>query len=246
MTQKRETFKEPEYFDKLIQSTEGWLVKFREKIADPGTDAEHRAQLRHSVFRNELELLIARYSRGDAISELKQSFLRVVTSFTEYQAGTIRKAHQFGQFDAYIYALWLVSISMLLGIDDGIFQTLLRELNNEGKDGLYERLVSLRVSGRPAISTLLYPKVYQPLFDALDATGEKQSDLIDKFLKSYYKGMRNAYWHDSHLGENAGFFGYWCFELAAFVKKLKIDDSTFANNIFYPVDLVRLKDSAQS
>lgn len=44
--------------------------------------------------------------------------------------------------------------------------------------------------------------------------------------------------HDSHLSDDAGYFGCWCFELAAFVKELKIDVTAFAGNPFYPRDIV--------
>ena len=93
------------------------------------------------------------------------------------------------------------------------------------------------------------PKPYQALLEAVNARGEQQIKLIQKFLSGYYAGMRKTYWYDSHLGENAGFFGYWCFELAAFVKALNIEDSAFSDNIFYPIDLVkeaRIEGSVQS
>ena len=53
--------------------------------------------------------------------------------------------------------------------------------------------------------------------------------------------MSGAYWHDSHLNKDTGYFGYWCFELAAFVKALGIPDDAFADNPFYPRDLAHSK-----
>lgn len=75
---------------------------------------------------------------------------------------------------------------------------------------------------------------------AVEFFAKQQPVLIDKFLKGYYKGMKNAYWHDSHLGEDACYFGYWCFELAALVKGYRINDASFIDNQYYPSDIVRL------
>jgi hypothetical protein len=84
----------------------------------------------------------------------------------------------------------------------------------------------------------MYPRPYGPLRDALDASGDEQSQKLTEFLDGWYDGMEAAYWHGSHTGSDAGYFGYWCFELAAFVKQLGINDSTFADNLYYPSDLV--------
>ena len=45
---------------------------------------------------------------------------------------------------------------------------------------------------------------------------------------------------NSHLGRDAGLFGYRCFEFAAFLEALGIDNS-FAKNPFYPRDFVGLR-----
>ncbi|MGC1375907.1 MAG: PoNe immunity protein domain-containing protein [Anaerolineales bacterium] len=236
---KRETFKEQAYFDEQVMYNDDMLLKFKETIANNNTTPEHRRRLRHTVFRRQVEQLILRYSQGETVSVIRDDFPAIVSALSAYQAEPGYSPHNFAEFDAYIYGIWLVSLAILLDVEDKIFNDLLAELGNRGRDALYERLVALRISGGPQISTLMYPKPYQFLFDALDSTGDEQASLIMQFLKTYYKGMKKAYWHDSHLGKDAGFFGYWCFELAAFVKKLKIDDHTFVENIFYPVDLVK-------
>jgi PoNe immunity proteins (PoNi), C-terminal/PoNe immunity protein (PoNi), N-terminal len=236
---KRETFKEQDFFDKEVVHNEEWLKKFAEIVANPATAPEHRRRLLHTIFRQRFEQLILRYSRGEPVSSLRDSLSPIVESLATYHREPGHAPWRFEEFDSYIFSLWLVSWAILLNVDDGLFQNLLRELNNVGQDALYERLVTLRISGRPQTQTLMYPNPYASLLQALDATGEEQIRLIQKFLKSYYKGMKSAYWHDSHLGEDAGFFGYWCFELAAFTKELGIDDRAFSDNIFYPVDLVR-------
>jgi hypothetical protein len=236
---KRETFKEQAYFDEQVRYNAEMLKKFNDVIENPNTAVEHGRNLLHTVFRRQLEQLITRYSRGETVEHLKESFPQIVDALIAYQEEPGHADYNFQEFDAYIYALWLVSLAILLDIDDNYFNKLVRELNNDGRDAVYEKLVSLRLSGRPEISEILYPKPYKLLFDALNTTGIEQIGLIKKFLTQYYKGMKKAYWYDSHLGEDAGFFGYWCFELAAFVKMLNIDDSSLLDNIFYPRDLIQ-------
>jgi Domain of unknown function (DUF1911)/Domain of unknown function (DUF1910) len=238
-TAKREIFKEQSYFDEQIRYNSEMLKKFNDVIENPETSVEHRRNLRHTVFRRQIEQLITQYSHGDEIGHLKELLPCVVDTLIAYHQEPRHAVYDFQQFDTYIYALWLVSLSILLDMNDDYVNKLIGELNNDGRDAVYEKLVSLHSPERTEISEVLYPKPYKLLFDALNTTGSEQIDLINKFLTQYYKGMKKAYWHDSHLGEDTGFFGYWCFELAAFVKKLNIDDSSFRDNIFYPRDLVR-------
>lgn len=238
MTRLRDTFRDQRYFDEQVEYNARKLVEFRAIIADPGTAPDHRRQLRHTVFRRELEQLVARYSRGEPVSELRTAYPRVVAALAEYQAQAGREAHDFGHFDAYVLALWIVALGILLDVDDVTFHRAVEELDNAGRDAIFDRLVALRVGGRAPARALLYPDPYAPLLEALDASGTTRTVLIRRFLDGYYEGMRGAYWHDSHLGEDAGYFGYWCFELAAFVKVLRIDDSAFAASPYYPRDLV--------
>jgi hypothetical protein len=235
---KRATFKDDEYFEEQVRYNADILEKFRQKIQDPDTDDDHRERLRHTVFRRELEQLVTRYSRGEPTENLRTAYPRVIDALSEYQQQAGREAQDFRYIDAYVFALWIVSIAILLEVGDAELRRAMQELDNQGRDALYDRLVALRVPVDKPATTLMYPKPYQPLYEALDAEAEEQTRLIQKFLKQYYKGMKRTYWHDSHLGKDSGFFGYWCFELAALVKKLGIDDSAFADNIFYPRDLV--------
>ena len=126
----------------------------------------------------------------------------------------------------------------MLDVGDAEFHRAVKDLGNEGRDALFDRLVALRIPDRVTTMTLMYPKPYEPLLRALDATGEQQTRLIERFLAVDDDGMWSAYWHDRHLSDDSGYFGYWCFELAAFVRELRIDDATFADSAFYPRDLV--------
>jgi hypothetical protein len=235
----RDPLKDRSYFEERLRYNAQTLTEFRAIIADATTEPGHRRRLTHTVFRRELESLIARYSRGDSVQELRDAFAPVVDALADYQRDAGRMTHDFAHFDAYVHALWLVSLGILLEISDTVFRRLVDELNNEGRDALFDRLVSTRLP-RPALAQQpMYPEPYEPLVRAIDARGnESRARLIRDFLDRYYDGMGDAYWYDSHRTDEAGFFGYWCFELAAIVKALHIDDTAFADNIYYPRDLV--------
>ncbi|MNC33769.1 hypothetical protein D3C75_821770 [compost metagenome] len=59
------------------------------------------------------------------------------------------------------------------------------------------------------------------------------------YLKQWYRGMRNCYWHDRHKARSdAGFFGYWAFEAGLVTVLWGVDDAPYRDLPFYPKDLV--------
>ncbi len=234
---KREAFGEPAYFDDYVAGATQSILLFEAKAKAPDTKPAHRRRLCYTIFREKLQLLIARYSRGEDNSVLQAMFPQVVAALTDYHSEDAYEPFDFQNLDDYVRALWLVSFAILFDAGDQCVNQLYLLINQEGQDALFDWLVALCVSGYSATSSLLYANPYAPLYSALDATDKERNRLIDQFLKQYYEGMRTTYWHNTHLKEQTGFFGYWCFELAAVVKMLQIDDSTFANNLFYPRDL---------
>jgi hypothetical protein len=235
----RSPYKDKAYFDQLLAYRTGKLEEFQAIADDPGTTPDHRNSLLHTIFRRKLEMWIMRYSRGDAIAELREAFPPVIEALAEYQKHAGLGTHDFRNFDAYIYALWIVSLCILLNEEEPLLHWAVEELDNQGRDAIFDRLAALRIRDLKPAAELLYPYPYEFLLNALNATGGARTHEIQTFLTNYYDGMQGAYWQGSHERDDAGFFGYWCFELAAFVKALEIDDSDFADNPFYPRDLVR-------
>jgi hypothetical protein len=192
-------------------------------------------KLRVSIYA--IELCITYYSSGIDIDFMRKSFQMAVDarqSYVEFRG----QPPEFEEFNTYIHSLWLISLAYLLRIPGSQIDQLITLIGNHGRDALYDRLVSLCVPLSSKAQTLLYPRPYQPLFQATNAPPEVQVTLIQKFLQRYYQEMHLAYWHDQHRHPKSGFFGYWCFELAALVKALHIPDQTFANNLYYPGDMI--------
>jgi Domain of unknown function (DUF1911)/Domain of unknown function (DUF1910) len=237
----RDRFMPPEYWKKHFAFRESAIRSFEEEAAKRESTSDDQVRLRWAISHYRLELLIANYSGGTDIAILKHLYSPVIDALEAYLE--IRgEPFSFKVLDKYVHALWLIALAILLDATDNELARVTRLFDYAGYDGLFERLVALRFPQRPIKHTfadpLLYPRPYEFLYRALDADGPEQDALIAQFLKRYYRGMRHAYWHDRHLSTDTGFFGYWCFELAAFVKVLHIPDQSFADNVYYPRDLV--------
>jgi hypothetical protein len=138
--------------------------------------------------------------------------------------------------DHYGRALWLVSFALVFDYNKYDFEKLLELLGNEGCDAFFERLVAFRFSGRIKTDILLHPNPYNLLYSAIDTSPQEQQKLIKNFLDKYYSGLKDAYWYSYENLGNA-YFGYWCFELAAIVQQLGIQDKTFITTRYYPYHL---------
>lgn len=183
---------------------------------------------------------ISCYSRGDESAALRKQFHdQVLPALAAYKASKGQSVADLSNPETYQVALAMLSITVLLdGGEPGIGQ--IREaFDSDGKDALLDRIST---KSRPEPGTelpLLHPAPYRDLLQALDETQPlQQRNATLRYLRKYYEGIRAVAWHDSHLRPDGGFFGYWAFELAACVKLFGLDDRPYADNIFYPRDLV--------
>lgn len=232
---KREVYKEAGYFKRFVAFSDKALHRYETKLQEPDLSREHMSTLRHGIFRERFHRLISRYSAGVSIDELKKDFPTTVEDFVEYY-GKRDETFDVADIDDYVRALWIVSLCILLDVDKANVSRVVNVMKQAGKDAILDKLVSLALEQGDATEGLAHPKPYKHLYQAIISEADR-TDEIKIFLKEYYKSMRSTYWYNKHLKDDTIFFGYWCFELAAFVKCLDIDDRAFADNIFYPRDL---------
>ena len=239
---KREPLMDQKYFDAQIKFIEEEsFVRLEARIQNPDTKPDHCRKLLYRLFYNELELLFSKYSAGYPIAGMREEFAKVINRRERHQKFMGRLGVEFAAIDDFSQSLWLVSLGILLDADASLFARVLACIGNEGQDKLFERIVSTRVSGRPEGATVVFPKPYQTLYDAIDAPDTEKPKRISQFLKTWYPSMGKlgVYWHDNHKGpEGGGFFGYWCLEAAAVVKAFGIDDSTFREAPYFPRDFL--------
>jgi hypothetical protein len=240
---KREPLMDQAYFDRMVQFETETIASSEARLAQPskGTPAS-RANYAYSIFRKRFQSLILRYSRGEEIAEIANDFPAAIDSWRRYLTMEgHREPGPLGQdISDYVRAMWLVSLAIIFAVKDDVFERLLACIGAPGQDALLERLIATRVRNRPAAAGLVFPKPYEALFQAIDASPAEQPQLFQKFLKAWYPAMGSmeAYWHDSHKGpDGGGFFGYWCIEAAGVVVAFNIDDSAFRSAPYYPGDL---------
>jgi hypothetical protein len=239
----RDRRKDRQYFDHEVEYNADMQQQFREKIAAPETIESHRRMLRFTVYRRELEQVILRYSRGDSLSQMRAGFSQLVDALEEYHREPGRNEGDFRRIDVYVRAIWIVALGILLDVDQLLFVRAADALAEGVGDAIFERLVAVRLPEMASTSALQHPEPYALLVRALDSEGTARDSLIHQFLDRWYDALSDTYWYGSHTRDDAGYFGYWCFCLAAFVKAFNIDDHSFGHHPHYPRDLVH--ESAQ-
>lgn len=228
-----------DFFSGGIDYIEKTIISRNEKLAMQ-PDAYKKPEIfKWANFRGRYQQILLSYSAGNDFGEIAERFPSVIFAYEEYLRCRVHENTSFNNFDSYVVSLWLVSFALLFDVDAALFDRLLKCIGNEGRDKLFERLVATRISGRPVATGLMFPKVYEPLYNAIDAAEPERSKLIGQFLKNWYQNMKPTYWYDCHKGpKGGGFFGYWATEAAGVIKAFGIDDSAFRNLPYYPKDLV--------
>lgn len=80
----RDTRQSKEYFDQYIQVANDNIKLFDEKfnLLSRGIEVEGNLDLlSHFAFQARFERILARYSRGDEATEIKEDFIESITSF---------------------------------------------------------------------------------------------------------------------------------------------------------------------
>lgn len=157
----------------------------------------------------------------------------------------------------YNWCFWLLGLAILLDVPDDQWRRLLALIGGEGEDVLLDRVITSRQSNRRVGQTLLHPKPYARLLQAIDAAKEQQAKLLREFVEHWYSELKRPppkirrdptiepFWHiygDSERHqplEKGSYFGRWCIEAVAAVKAFGIDDSLCLGHEHYPGDLLR-------
>jgi hypothetical protein len=149
----------------------------------------------------------------------------------------------------YNWCFWLLGLALALEIPDDQWQRLVTLIDNEGEDALLDRLIASRQPGRTIGATLLHPKPYARLLNAIEAPKDKQATLLRDFVAHWYaelerKGNNELWWYIygdpvKNPLEKGSYFGRWCIEAVAAVKAFGLDDSLCLGHEHYPGDLLR-------
>lgn len=247
MTQ-REPHKDIAYFSERIASRRNEVEKREIGVESNPTQYVRINSVYANIFYLSVDLLQGRYSRGDDLSELAAAFPDLIRKWEQYLRHPAHEPFEFAApitadvryLDNYIDALRLLAWAYLFDAEEALWLRLVACIDNVGQDALLERLILRRLpwlaAQRPPTSQLVYPKAYQPLYDAVDAAPAAQANRIQTFLRGWYKQLKKVSWHDMH--KQGSFFGYWAWEAAAVTLAFGLDDATYRDLPYYPKDAV--------
>ena len=206
-------------------------------------------QWNSEVLLRRVEMLVGRYSAGDAISGIATEFPSVLNAaemlglpHSHYST----EPFYLDELDTYTYAMWLLSLCKLLRLDPLLPRVMalfdVAREDNRGKDALFETLVAKlggeAVAVTPAGNLLKNLKAHPLLLRAIEADPKKRPLLMAEFLKKWYPAMKGCYWYNRHDKVPQNFFGYWAFEAGLVTYLWDIDDAGYRDLPFYPKDLV--------
>jgi hypothetical protein len=246
-----------ERVSKLRSTLDDDLLKIGRKQTNPGYQPQF--WLDHATYA--LWLIISRYSKGDAISELGEDFYgildgwelsnRWVDDLRENEGVIARRDWIFdlANLNHYNKCFWFVGLALILNVPEEQWCRLVALVSGDGQDALLDRVIATRQPGRSIGKALLHPKPYARLLKAIDAPKSDQAELLHEFVSNWYlelarKGAEEPWWYIygdpvKHPLNMGSYFGRWCIEAAVVAKVFGIDDSLCVGIENYPGDFLR-------
>ncbi|PWV47732.1 PoNe immunity protein domain-containing protein [Chitinophaga sp. S165] len=235
-TKVRAQFKDGAYFQKEVTRFEQ-IAEEMEKKPPQQPDPFY-----YWSFAGKLnKILELEYSAGKQVDGLVDIYKR---SLDNYVKGWDKND------PTYEDLLNMVSWGILLDIPASDFRRLeqyIERADSEGPenwkpDALLWYLVRRRLNNAPSdIGATLFPAIYQPLFDITQLPKADAENAVREYLGKWYELRKGSPWFNTHARDK-GYSGYWAWDVAAVVKVMGLDDSSFKDNPYYPYDIVHWRD----
>ena len=246
---KRERYlDEASYLDQLSFAEQEAIPEYVSTIQSAKILSENLPYTAHHLHDEYLTVALFKYSGGRPVDEVRQAWPLVLSSLEDVvTAANAPLAYvDLAIQNYYVEALWLLSLTKLLGFDNGIQRVsdfYLLDETNSGADELFEALLAKLGLPSSEAEGLIHEE-YQHLLGAIKAEPNDRPAHMQAFLRSWYNGMRDCGWWGSHVRRpgttviDTGFFGYWAFEAGLVTYLWDIDDSSYREMQYYPKDLV--------
>lgn len=249
----RDNLKDVKYFHSFIEERYSSLKKRTNKLEAGLIKPERILAVKQAMASSYLQIMTANFSSGSTQDVLKNDCLDGIELLSESLRNNNGKVHvidnkYLNQYlvPTYQEVLQYLSLAYLLNIPDKDFQILVDIIDRDNiSDNLYEFIIKARFPDRKQKGPEEYDtkqsvilKVYDKLRKATETEDKAEaSKLVKQFLeKDFYHKHMNLY--NSHKSKANIYCGYWSFEVAAVVKIMGLDDSSFIDNQYYPKDLV--------
>jgi hypothetical protein len=238
------------YFQGQYDEKKSYVKKLLEELQDEAiykTFINFIAVYVH-IWMEMYDKLTVLYSAGLPIMEMREDMPTLIEMFVKYVEANInvkKKEHKIKEIDTYKDYIQILSWLICLKVEKKYIKMFSDAVGQEGKDKLLDELfVKAGVYDRKVGDILLYPKVYESLYNALktnDNTEKKEQ--LQFFVKNWYKGFRSAIgWYGFHkpLKDREYpiiYLGYWAFEASAVAYLNQIDDRDMKETKLYAYDL---------
>jgi hypothetical protein len=246
----RENVRTEAYYDEAIKFTDDYI---NEEIEYINTTKPLKALAAMRTSAGLVRLLLERmrycYCRGDSVQDSKKDLIEILKcrEMQFYYANLLPTEEEIHKveweklgFSTYKKTLTWLAFAVSTGTNQDYFKTLFELVDNKGLDVLFDRIaVKLGDTARPVATNVLYAKPYQLILDAVDAEGDQQATLMNKFMDAWYPAcVKNGFYETHNITNNFGYSGYWCFEAALVTLVFNLDDSGYRNHKYYPAALV--------
>lgn len=226
----RDTRKSKEYFEEYINDQLEGITTFK-KSFKASNDSEIKEEYCELIIEFYIDLISSFYSKGATKEELKSLLIELLPYFEYVEF-----------YDAYVEALWILSLCYLLEIDSSKLEFLKKRIKeNEYDDFVVSSILNTIFKEEKIKTNINWKRPYAKLISVLEQKEKADIKVLENYLKkSWYTGHSDSAWYDTHKRKNNAYAGYWSFESAAIVKMFGLDDSSLKGIDYYPYDLVRM------
>jgi len=230
----RDSLKDDKYFQEYVAEEENRINKFELKLSNNEVREDRVINVKKKVYDLKFQILIANYSMGKPVENLIDDYLLIVQDMKELWDPA-----------RYEDMLWMLSIGVMLEIDDDSFNVLVNLVeNSELNDFLFNFIIHSRKNDvEYQESPLLFKVPFNSLIKVINAENEEKAIYLMKeyLLEKWYVGHKDMGWYECHKHSEKLYFGYWSFESGALIKILGLDDSVLKDIPYYPYDMVHYK-----
>lgn len=219
----RDTIKPLLFWKKKIDGYKLQIEKY-EEILRREIDDKKKLRIKRRIYHEYFCLLISQYSAGEEKCIIRDTFSKSLKIMSIIWTPA----------SSYVEMLWMISLGVLLDIDDMDVQSLRNVYEQYGiDDAILSYLIRYLDPSIPKSERVLFEQPYNLL--SCVVTGENDIDkerMMLQYLDGWYDGHDDVWWYASH--QTDGYIGYWSFETAAIAKILKMDVSNLEKREFFP------------
>ena len=231
----RDRLKETNHWKDLLEVIDEELTDDIGYLNTISSDDHHGINSSNAfIWGNYLLKISVLYSSGADIKNIRTIFPEFISFFEK----------SWTKENGYVDLIWAVSLGIMLDISSDVMQKLQELVKRENyRDYLLDFMFNSIDSEWEIISDDFNAHIpYKELHGIINA---HDSTNVTKLLKEYldkkwYKGHDEEGWYNSH--KHTDYAGYWSFESGAVAKILKLNDTGWENQKYYPYDMVHYSD----